>query len=199
MPFEVLLTLAVAPALAAEEATMTRRSQHGWDRQRMIGALLVVALAAGAAPARAQVTTATLTGIVKDGTGAILPGVKVAVTHVETNLSREVYTNDAGIYRAPALNPGTYRVEAELPGFKKAVVTGIVLQVNQQSRLDLTLEIGQLTETVLVEGTASIVDTESPMIGGVLEQMRIVGLPLNGRNFMELTTLTAGINEGNSS
>ena len=146
--------------------------------------------------AEAQVTTATLTGIVRDPSGAVMPNVKVTVTNVETNISREVQTNDTGAYRMPALNPGNYTIAAELAGFKKALLPGIVLQVNQQGRVDITLEVGEITETLTVEGAAPIIDTESPMIGGVVDETKVVGLPLNGRNFMELTTLTAGINEG---
>src|SRR5688572_30624919 len=152
-------------------------------------ALALLALLGSATVVYAQVASATLTGIVKDSTGAILPGVKVSVTHLETNIVREVYTNDTGNYRVPALNPGTYKLETELPGFKKSVLTGVVLQVNQQARLDLTLEVGQITETVTVESSSPLIDTESAMIGGVMNESKVVGLPLNGRNFMELTTL----------
>ncbi|MBM3801964.1 MAG: TonB-dependent receptor [Acidimicrobiia bacterium] len=162
---------------------------------RLLAVVLFLA-AFSAAPVAAQVSTATLTGLVRDPSGAVMPNVKVTVTNVETNISREVQTNETGTYRIAALNPGNYTVEAELAGFKKAVLPGIVLQVNQQGRIDITLEVGEVTETITVEGAAPIIDTESPMIGGVVDETKVIGLPLNGRNFMELTTLTGGINEG---
>src|SRR5262249_26818383 len=158
---------------------MTRRQQM---RRATPFALALLTLLGLATAIYAQVTSATLTGIVKDGTGAILPGVKVSVTNLETNIVREVYTNDTGNYRVPALNPGTYKIESELPGFKKSVLTGIVLQVNQQARLDVTLEVGQITESVTVESASPLIDTESAIIGGVVNESKVVGLPLNGRN-----------------
>ena len=146
----------------------------------------------------AQVPTATLIGTVKDTTGAIMPGAKITVINTATNLSRGTQTDQSGNYQVSALNPGQYRVEAEIQGFTKAVVSGIVLQVAQQARVDIELAVGEITQTLEVSGSAPLIDTESPMIGGVIAEKKIVGLPLNGRNFMELTTLTGGINEGGS-
>lgn len=159
----------------------------------MVFALLIVL------PGRAQVPTAVLTGVVKDSTGAAVPNVKVAAINTNTNLSREAITDESGTYRIPALNPGPYRLEAEGQGFKKAVLSDIVLEVGQQVRADVQLEVGEVTQTLEVSGQASIVNTESNLIGGVINQSRVVTLPLNGRNFMELTTLTAGIAEGTGS
>jgi hypothetical protein len=152
-----------------------------------------------AAIASAQVNKATITGIVRDASGAAIPGVKVVAVNAGTNLSSETASGASGDYSIPALNPGEYRVEAESAGFKKAVLANIVLQVNQQARIDLILEVGQVTESVDVHATTPALETESPIVGGVIDQARIEALPLNGRNFMELTTLTAGINEGTSS
>lgn len=77
-------------------------------------------------------------------------------------------------------------------------MTGIVLQVAQQARVDISLQVGEVTQTIDVTSAVPLLDTESPTVGGVVDEMRLVGLPLNGRNFMELTTLTGGINEGTS-
>lgn len=144
----------------------------------------------------AQVPTAVLTGVVKDPTGALIPNVKVTATSTDTNLSRQVVTDESGTFRIAALNPGPYRLDAEASGFKKASVTGIILEVGQQARVDVELQVGDVTQTLEVTGHASTVNTESNLIGGVINQSRVVSLPLNGRNFMELTTLTAGIGEG---
>ena len=149
--------------------------------------------------AQAQVNKATITGLVKDSTGAVIPGVKVVATKISTNLTTETSSGSSGDYSIPALNPGEYRIEAESAGFKKAVIQNVTLQVNQQARIDLTLEVGQVTESINVDAAAPVLETEGPIIGGVIEENRIRSLPLNGRNFMELTTLTAGINEGTSS
>jgi hypothetical protein len=144
----------------------------------------------------AQVPTATLTGVVQDASGAFVPDVKVVAINTSTNLSRETTTNASGTYRIPALNPGPYRLEAQASGFKTAAVSSIILEVAQQVRVDVQLQIGEVAQSVEVTGTAALVNTESPQIGGVINESRVVRLPLNGRNFMELTTLTAGINEG---
>ena len=92
--------------------------------------------------------------------------------------------------------PGQYKVQAELQGFKTSVISGITLQVAQQARVEIELQVGEVTQTLDVVGTAPVIDTESPTIGSVVDQKKVVELPLNGRNFMELTTLSQGINEG---
>jgi hypothetical protein len=104
---------------------------------------------------------------------------------VGTNLTHETVTDSQGSYRLPSLPPGQYKVQAELQGFKISVISGIVLQVAQQARVDLELQLGEVTETIDVVGTAPIIDTESPTIGSVVDQKKVVELPLNGRNFME--------------
>ncbi|MFN7920304.1 MAG: carboxypeptidase-like regulatory domain-containing protein [Bryobacteraceae bacterium] len=159
-----------------------------------------LALAAlSAACVFAQVPTAVLTGIVKDSTGAVVPNTKVTAINTGTNLSRQATTDESGTFRIAALNPGPYTVEAESQGFKKATVSGIVLEVGQQARVDVELQVGEVTQTLEVSGRAALVNTENNQIGGVINQSRVVSLPLNGRNFMELTTLTAGIAEGTGS
>lgn len=147
----------------------------------------------------AQVVTATLTGTVHDASGAGIGGARVRVVNTATNLDRTTNADDSGNYSIPALSPGEYRVEADHPGFKKSLLTGVVLQVSQQARVDISMQVGQLTESVSVEAQVPLVDTESPVIGGVINQSRIQGLPLNGRNFMELTLLSGGMNEAQGS
>lgn len=147
----------------------------------------------------AQVPTAVLTGVVKDSTGAVVPNVKVTATNTGTNLSRSSVTDDSGNFRIAPLNPGPYRVDAEASGFKKATVPEVILEVGQQARIDVDLQVGDVSQTLEVTGRPSLVNTESNLIGGVINQSRVLSLPLNGRNFMELTTLTAGIAEGTGS
>ncbi|MBL8221869.1 MAG: carboxypeptidase regulatory-like domain-containing protein, partial [Bryobacterales bacterium] len=143
--------------------------------------------------------TAVLTGVVKDSTGAVVPNVKVTATNTGTNLSRSSVTDDSGNFRIAPLNPGPYRVDAEASGFKKATVPEVILEVGQQARIDVDLQVGDVSQTLEVTGRPSLVNTESNLIGGVINQSRVLSLPLNGRNFMELTTLTAGIAEGTGS
>jgi hypothetical protein len=144
----------------------------------------------------AQVPTGTITGVVQDATGALVPSVKVTATNTSTNLSRDAVTDASGTFRISALNPGPYRLQAQAAGFKTATVNDITLEVAQQVRVDVQLQVGEVSQSLEVTGTASLVNTESPLIGGVINEAKVVRLPLNGRNFMELTTLTAGINEG---
>ncbi len=143
----------------------------------------------------AQIVTATMTGVVRDPSGAPIPETRIRVLNAVTNLVRETTSDASGSYLIPALPPGPYRVEAERQGFKTAQVTGIVLEVAQRARVDLRLELGQVTETLSVHATVPLLETESPQIGNLIDRERIVNLPLNGRNFMELTLLSGGINE----
>lgn len=147
----------------------------------------------------AQVPSAVLTGVVKDPSGALVPNVQVVATNTATNLSRKAVTDESGTYRIPALNPGPYRVDAEAAGFKKSTISGLVLEVGQQSRVDVELQVGEVSQTMEVAARGTLVNTESNLIGGVINESRVLSLPLNGRNFMELTTLTAGIAEGTGS
>jgi len=150
-------------------------------------------------PLQAQVVNATLTGTVKDSSGAVIAGAKVVATNSGTNLTHETVTDAQGNYRLPSLVPGQYKLQAELQGFKTSVISGIVLQVAQQARVDVELQVGEVTQTLDVVGTAPVIDTESPTIGSVVDQKKVVELPLNGRNFMELALLSQGINEAGGS
>ncbi len=140
---------------------------------------------------QAQVVNATLTGTVKDSSGAVIASAKVVATNTATNLTHETVTDAQGNYRLPSLAPGQYKVQAELQGFKTSVISGITLQVAQQARVEIELQVGEVTQTLDVVGTAPVIDTESPTIGSVVDQKKVVELPLNGRNFMELDFVIA--------
>ena len=148
---------------------------------------------------RAQVVTATLTGIVTDPSGATVAGAKVKAVNVGTNLSREAVSDSAGVYTIPALSPGEYRIEVEQAGFKRQVLPGIVLQVAQEARVNVALQVGEVSESVTVASAAPLVNSENSTVGGVITEKRVLDMPLNGRNFMQLTLLTGGIDEGGSS
>jgi hypothetical protein len=155
-------------------------------------ALLVITLAASAA---AQVTTGTLVGTVRDPNG-IVPGANVTVREVNKNTADTFVTDETGSYTAPFLSPGTYVVEVNVQGFKKWVREGVVLQVNQRARVDVTLEVGGIEETTTVVAEAPLLRTDSSEVGTVIEERAIKELPLNGRNFATLVYLTPGITPG---
>jgi hypothetical protein len=157
--------------------------------------VLVLLLAAGlaAAPGYSQVVSGAITGRVMDRSGAAVPGAKVVVTNQETGAVRETESSSEGLYQVPTLPPGTYRLEATQPGFKAASVTNLQLLIDQTARVDLTLEVGEVSERVTVEAAATQLKTDTPTIGQVIEGRPVVELPLNGRNFLQLASLSAGV------
>ena len=150
-------------------------------------ALLFCALACGAVWGQ---STAQVSGAVKDQTGAVLPGVEVTTTQTETGLKRSTVTNDTGSYVLTNLPIGPYRLEASLPGFRTYAQTGIVLQVNANPEINVVLEVGQVAETVEVQANAALVETRSTAVGQIMENVRILELPLNGRQVTDLIVLS---------
>ena len=138
------------------------------------------------APAWAQLATAELNGRVTDSSGAVLPGATVTATQTATGLARTVVTDEKGSYLISNLPTGPYRLEISLQGFRSYVQTGLVLQVGATPTINATLELGALEESVTVEAAAPIVDVRSAGISNVVENERILELPLNGRNAAEL-------------
>ena len=141
--------------------------------------LLISVLSCGSVWAQA---TAQISGTVKDQSGAVLPGVEVTATQTDTGISRNTVTNETGSYVLPNLAVGPYRLEAGLPGFRTYVQTGIVLQVNSNPAINPVLEVGQVTEQVEVQANAALVETRKLGVGQVIENERILELPLNGRD-----------------
>ena len=138
---------------------------------------VVLSLAAGCVPAFSQ-TFGEITGEVEDSTGAVVPGVAVTVNNTATNAQRSTQSNEAGIYSFPSLAPGSYNVRAEESGFK-ANTAKIEVQVQQTVRLDLEMDIGSVAETVEVSASVQSLTTENATLGHVVENKRIVELPLN--------------------
>ncbi len=122
-----------------------------------------------------------------------MAGATVAITNIGTASSRTATTNGEGIYSFASLNPGNYTMTVEAKGFKRAERKDIELQVGQAARLDFTLEIGSISDTVEVSGGAPVLETENATVGTVIENRRIVELPLNGRNYLQLASLTPGV------
>ena len=145
--------------------------------------LAVLALAPAAAWAQA---TGSLSGLVTDDSGAVMPGVTVTVTSAATTQARTVVTGPDGFYSVPLLPPGRFQVKATLAGFKTVIRDAITVEVESTSRVDLKLPVGAVEENVTVSNDAPLVETSSATLGVVIEQKKIVDLPLNGRNFTQL-------------
>jgi len=141
---------------------------------------------------RADVT-ATILGNARDTTGAALSHAKITVTNVDTNLSRTTVTDNTGEYRFLSLPAGTYTVEAELNGFQRFVAGNIVLSVDQQRRVDIPMQVGSLQQRVEVNAAAVQVETTNTQLGTVIDEKNIVNLPLNGRSYIDLLSIQAGV------
>jgi hypothetical protein len=158
---------------------------------RVSGAVLVLVLFL--APAAAAQTAATISGIVDDPNRSVLPGVTVTARNVGTSLLRTVVTGAEGRYVIPGLPPGTYELRAELSGFKPHVRRDIVLTVAQGLVLNLTLEVGGLSEEVTVSGQTPLINTSSAELSYLVGSEAIEQLPLNGRNYTDLALLQPGV------
>src|SRR5262245_6400915 len=135
-------------------------------------------------------STAQISGTVKDASGAILPGAEVTATQTLTGSTRSTLSNETGFYVLPNLAVGPYRLEISLQGFRTFVQNGIVLQVNSNPVVDAALQVGQLSEQVKVQANAALVETRASGVGQVIENQRILELPLNGRQVTDLITLS---------
>ena len=164
-------------------------------RNRLIASIAALVLLFAPSAVWSQ-ATAEISGTVRDQSNAVLPGVEITVTQAETGLSRTTVTNETGSFVVPTLPIGPYRLEASLPGFRTFVQIGIVLQVNSSPVVNPVLEVGQVTETVEVQANAALVETRTQSIGQVIENARILELPLNGRNVVDLIVLAGAATPG---
>jgi hypothetical protein len=143
-------------------------------------------------PLHAQQQFGSITGLVTDPSGAPVPGAVVVVTNVGKGVKNELKTNDEGYYTASSLIPGTYEVLVSMSGFSSAVRSGVTLDVAQTARVDIGLEVGTTTQQVQVRGQSPLLQTEGATVGQVISQTAVNQLPLNGRNYLQLTTLVPG-------
>src|SRR5262249_16078258 len=139
--------------------------------------------------AMSQLPTGTILGTVKDSTGAIIPGTAITAKNLETGLTRTAVGTEEGSYRFSALPVGAYEVRAEQPGFRTEVRSGLTLTVSQEAVVNFTLQPGALDQTVVVTEEAPLVNTTSGALGGLVDERKVSELPLNGRNFIDLTLL----------
>jgi hypothetical protein len=144
-----------------------------------------------------QAGTAGIYGSVNDAQGGAIPGAKVTLTHIERNQVREATTNQIGQYTFPLIPIGNYKIGVQHPGFKAFEQTGIALQVNDNAKIEITLEVGDVSTRVQVEAAGTTVETSSATLKNVVDGKRVLELPLNGRNVLQLGLLVPGaINAG---
>lgn len=184
--------------------TVGKRLTRGNLQTRLMSFALLVLLVIVAAPgqstrtgwltstALAQSSTATLYGTVLDPGGALVPGVDIVVTNIATSREKRAMTDKAGHFVVPLLSPGRYDVKAQRQGFATSRITDVVLSVNAQIALTIELQVGQIDQSVTVEGT-SLIQTESAAVSTVIDHQLIENLPLNGRSFGSLIELTPGV------
>ena len=157
---------------------------------------LVVALFLCMSPAvlRAQVTTSTIAGVVTDSAGGAVTHVRVTATLVSTGQQREATTNDAGEYVVPQLAPGAYDIAVSATGFQTAIVRNVTLDIAERAIVNVTLQVGQISEQITVTGTAApLLEVETASLGQVVTRKAINDLPLNGRNYLTLGSLSPGV------
>src|SRR6476659_2257260 len=143
--------------------------------------------------ARAQTAAGEITGVVKDQAGAGVPGATITVTDTRTNLRRVAVSTGDGVYTAPSLAPGEYRLDVELAGFKPVRREGVRLATGEKARIDFDLSVGDIREQVTVVGDAPVVRAETASLGTVVENEQGVRLPLNGRLFIMLAAIAPGV------
>src|SRR5262245_18335774 len=160
----------------------------------LVVAIGFVALVAVLLPAAsAQEVRGSISGIVTDSAGSLVPGVEIAVTRIEGNTSASTVTSDTGNYLDQFLLPATYSVTAELSGFKRFVRENILLQVGDRVRIDIALEVGGSSESVVVNEAASLLETETASRGQVITSQQISDIPNNGRNVFQLVWAVPGV------
>jgi hypothetical protein len=137
-------------------------------------------------------STATLSGLVTDPSGAVVPNAQVTIHSLATGLDRQVTTDSAGLYTVPSLEPGDYQVQAKASGFSLYTVKKVTLDVDQRVTVNMALAVSSAGETIQVESTASQIETQTMTVGQVIDKNTVQNIPLNGRHFLDLTVLTPG-------
>jgi len=141
----------------------------------------------------AQETTGHISGVVKDETGGVLPGVEVTARNTGTEATRTVISDDEGRYRLPNLSPGDYELRAELAGFQTAILQDISLSLAQRAVVGVTLKVGEISEQVVVSAEVALVETTTGTVSALVDRQQISNLPLNGRDWSELAALQEGV------
>jgi hypothetical protein len=164
---------------------MVSRTQRRWSF------LFAILLLLAPLPAAAQFNAA-IQGTVTDSSGGVLPGANVHITNVTTGVKREVVTSTEGVYRAPSLAPGTYRVEVDMDGFAKSA-REVNVGISETARVDITLRVSGVAEVVTVAATAPLIETEQGRVSGRVDRQQMQEMPLSGRNLYNLIALQPGV------
>src|ERR1022692_1763312 len=184
-----------------EQNCVVRRHTMGWsvrkqpNRHRYLTVLLMLLSIAGLiSPAvKAQQASANINGVVKDPTGAAIANARVQLTNVNTAVVKTTTTNTDGVYVFLNIVPGTYTMRASAPGFNTVTQPETTLEVNQTATFDFSLKVGATQDTVSVQAISATVETSTSELGTVVSPNEVADLPLNGRNFTQLLTITAGV------
>src|SRR6058998_1177324 len=167
-------------------------------RRFAIAIVVLIALPNCLVFAQTSTATATIVGVVKDTSGALIPGVSINVKHTETGQTRTAISSESGDYNVPLLPVGAYEVSTIMPGLKQQVRKGINLVVGQEAVVDLTLEVGANAETVTVNEEAPLVSATTSSTSGLISEQAIKDLPLNGRSFDQLLTMNVGVSNSST-
>ncbi len=163
---------------------------------RKVAFLVVAFVAMSSGPiALGQTTTATLSGAIRDASGAVVPEAKISVTNINTGATRETATDSEGRYNLTNLGPGQYEVRAERAGFRTAQ-SAVTLTIGGAAILDLTLQIGNVSEVVEVKQEEPLIETTQTEVSRVVNEQAIESLPIIGRNFVDFAKLSSGVAPG---
>src|SRR5262245_30927108 len=177
---------------------MVRRRGVSVSTLGRLGLAIVLRIAFGTCQVFAQTATGNIVGVVKDTTGALIPGVNISVKHLDSGYVRTAITNETGNYRVPLLPVGPYEVSTTMPGFKQEVRKGINLVVGQEAVIDLTLQVGGSAEQITVSEEAPLVAATTSSTSGLISETQIKDLPLNGRSFDQLLTMNPGVSNSST-
>ena len=158
-------------------------------------AAIIALIALGSCLAFGQGSTAAISGVVRDTTGAVIPGVMITAKHIESGLTRAAVTNETGGYSLQLLPVGAYEITADLAGFKQQVRRGINLVVGQEAVVNLTLDVGGLEDKITVTEEIPIVNTTLNSVSGLINEAQVKDMPLNGRSFNDLLVLNTNVND----
>jgi hypothetical protein len=167
-------------------------------RKRLVQPWLFILFLSTCVLAAGQGPTGTINGMVTDATGAVMANATVLVENTATGISRTLSTDDNGLYTVPALQPEVYKIVIDHAGFEKVERNNIILHVQQTARLNFSLSVGSAVQTVEVSGSAPLLFVGDTTVGQVIESRRIVDLPLNGRNYLQLASLSPGVTNTSS-
>lgn len=160
---------------------------------KQLTVLAALILAFAQFQAFAQLSSASVTGIVRDPSGSVIPNVRLTLQNVQTSVARTLVSNSAGNYVFLGITPGQYTLQAEAPGFELSRIPQFTLAVNQTATMDITMQVGTVQQSLTVEASGQLVQSATAELGAVVAEKQVVDLPLNGRNFTQLLSLTPGV------